>query len=103
MIYWNEIKKDESDENYPREHVLIAVREDYGVHVHIGCYFRQYEEEQQDDYGFNWGDYNEEDDQYYCPKGWYQETCINDEYANSYIDYPVLAWVKLPIYEDINK
>ena len=98
-MMWNELTVGEDDSGYPKKNVLIAVQETYGVHVHIGCYFRQYEIEQHDDYGDDWGEYNEEEDQYFCPKGWYQEACIDEEYANCYIHYPVLAWAELPVYE----
>jgi hypothetical protein len=100
MTKWHKITKGESDESYPGSCVLIAVfnADSNKNEVHVGFYYRQYEEEASDicvDNDFT--DYNELDGTYYTPKGWYQEVA-SDEYSGIYTE-DVVAWAELPKYE----
>lgn len=44
----------------------------------------------------DWGDYNEETDEYYVPEGWYE--CIDhwDDYSSIFIDDEITHWMPMP-------
>lgn len=46
---------------------------------------------------FEWGTYDEESDDYFIPKGWWEYRYFNpDEVYNNQIDRPVVGWMPLP-------
>lgn len=101
MIKWHKITEGEGDESYPHGYALIAVELEYSkkIETHVGCYYRQYEEEScEDALASDFTDYNEADDTYYTPKGWYQEGA-SDEYSGFRVN-GVVAWAELPKYKD---
>lgn len=45
----------------------------------------------------DWGTYDEESDDYFIPKGWWEYRYFNpDEVYNNQIDRPVVGWMPLP-------
>lgn len=75
--------------------VLISAKNNYYEYVCVGKWVEKYSVE---DYGeeFEFTDYNEENDTYYCPEGWYE--CIHnwDDYSDVFICDEVIAWQPLP-------
>jgi hypothetical protein len=100
MIEWNKIDG-ENDSQFPRYYCLVAIDEYGTIQTHVAVYYRQYEEECRYDIDDEFYDYNEEEDQYYVKSGWYQETPDGGEYSSIFISNQVLAWAKLPKYEDL--
>lgn len=46
---------------------------------------------------FEWGTYDEESDDYFIPKGWWEYRYFNpDEVYNNRVDSPVVGWMPLP-------
>lgn len=46
---------------------------------------------------WNWGLYDEEQDDYRIPEGWWEYRHFNpDEVFNNRVDYPVVGWMPLP-------
>ena len=46
---------------------------------------------------FEWGTYNEESDDYFIPKGWWEYRYFNpDDVYNNRVDSPVVGWMPLP-------
>lgn len=46
---------------------------------------------------FEWGTYDEESDDYFIPKGWWEYRYFNqDDVYNNNIDRPVVGWMPLP-------
>lgn len=46
---------------------------------------------------WDWGLYDEEQDDYRIPKGWWEYRHFNpDEVFNNRVDYPVVGWMPLP-------
>lgn len=46
---------------------------------------------------FEWGTYDEESDDYFIPKGWWEYRYFNqDDVYNNRIDRPVVGWMPLP-------
>jgi hypothetical protein len=41
-------------------------------------------------------DYNEDDDTYYWPDGWYEESYYNPDSIIYFIDKEIIAWQELP-------
>ena len=75
--------------------VLITAKDNNYEYVCVGKWVEKYSVE---DYGenFEFTDYNEENDTYYCPEGWYE--CIHnwDDYSDVFIYDEVIAWRPLP-------
>lgn len=46
---------------------------------------------------FEWGTYDEESDDYFIPKGWWEYRYFNqDDVYNNRVDSPVVGWMPLP-------
>lgn len=46
---------------------------------------------------WDWGLYDEEQDDYRIPEGWWEYRHFNpDEFFNNRVDYPVVGWMPLP-------
>jgi hypothetical protein len=97
--YWH---NPETDPPKVETEVLILYRNDidgYGIttaHYEDGSVFLQdsvwYWEDLPD-----WGTYDEEQDDYKIPKGWWEYRHFNpDEVYNNQIDRPVVGWMPLP-------
>lgn len=103
--YW---RNPETDPPKVETEVLILYRNDidgYGIttaHYEDGSVFLQdsvwYWEDLPD-----WGTYDEEQDDYKIPKGWWEYRHFNqDDVYNNRIDRPVVGWMPLPP-EEITK
>ena len=75
--------------------VLISAKNNYYEYVCVGKWVEKYSVE---DYGeeFEFTDYNEENDTYYCPEGWYEYIHNWDDYSDVFIYDEVIAWQPLP-------
>jgi hypothetical protein len=81
-------------ESIPEGVALVAYqKEQAGTLVCKACYFKKHEQETSDDDNF---DYNDEDDVYYIPEGWYE--CIDnwEDYSSVSIQGIVTHWMPLP-------
>lgn len=99
---WPEWRDPDKDPPKVETEVLILYRNDidgYGIttaHYEDGSVFLQdslwYWEDLPD-----WGTYDEEQDDYKIPKGWWEYRHFNpDEVYNNQIDRPVVGWMPLP-------
>ena len=53
---------------------------------------------------FEWGTYDEENDDYFIPKGWWEYRYFNPEDVyNNRVDSPVVGWMPLPPKEVVKK
>lgn len=53
---------------------------------------------------FEWGTYDEESDDYFIPKGWWEYRYFNPEDVyNNRVDSPVVGWMPLPPKEVVKK
>lgn len=97
--YW---RNPETDPPKVETEVLVLYRNDiggYGIttaHYEDGSVFLQdsvwYWEDLPD-----WGTYDEEQDDYRIPKGWWEYRHFNqDDVYNNRIDRPVVGWMPLP-------
>jgi hypothetical protein len=86
-----------SDDGKPNGVVLVAYTPTEFPKKQIivrACYFGKFQEESGSD--GEWYEYNEADDTYYIPEGWYE--CISnwDEYSSIKIHGEVTHWMPLP-------
>ena len=99
---WPEWRDPDKDPPKVETEVLILYRNDidgYGIttaHYEDGSVFLQdsvwYWEDLPD-----WGTYDEEQDDYKIPKGWWEYRHFNpDDVYNNQIDRPVVGWMPLP-------
>lgn len=99
---WPEWRDPDKDPPKVETEVLILYRNEidgYGIttaHYEDGSVFLQdsvwYWEDLPD-----WGTYDEEQDDYKIPKGWWEYRHFNpDEVYNNQIDRPVVGWMPLP-------
>lgn len=99
---WPEWRDPDKDPPKVETEVLILYRNDidgYGIttaHYEDGSVFLQdslwYWEDLPD-----WGTYDEEQDDYKIPKGWWEYRHFNyDDVYNNRIDRPVVGWMPLP-------
>jgi hypothetical protein len=49
-----------------------------------------------DDFGDGYGDYDEDEDEYYWPEGWYELIDNWEDYSAVRIHYDVTHWTPLP-------
>lgn len=95
MIIWN----DAGTTQKPKGWVLVAVLLPNGKNkTHIASWTAKFSEENCGDYD-EYCDYNEEDDTYYTPEGWYQELNVDADYSGMFLSEPVVAWADLPEYK----
>lgn len=97
--YWH---NPETDPPKVETEVLILYRDDidgYGIttaHYEDGSIFLQDSKWYWEDLP-DWGTYDEEQDDYKIPKGWWEYRHFNPEKIyNNWIDRPVVGWMPLP-------
>ena len=75
--------------------VLISAKNNYYKYVCVGKWVEKYSVEDEGE-EFDFADYNEENDTYYYPEGWYE--CIYNwgDYSDVFISDEVIAWQLLP-------
>lgn len=79
---------------------LIAVQYESGIDTHIASWVKMFTEQ---DYAGEMLeselDFNEDDGEYYLPRGWYQQANPDAENCGYFVDSEILAWAELPIFE----
>ena len=75
--------------------VLISAKYNNYKYVCVGKWVEKYSVEDEGE-EFDFADYNEENDTYYYPEGWYE--CIYNwgDYSDVFISDEVIAWQLLP-------
>lgn len=89
---WISVKKRLPKVNKP---VLISAKYNNYKYVCVGKWVEKYSVEDEGE-EFDSADYNEENDTYYYPEGWYE--CIYNwgDYSDVFISDEVIAWQPLP-------
>ena len=80
--------------------VLLCCEVEYygkkAKYVCIGYHVNRYEAPFNSDWCDGYGDYNEEDDEYYLQEGWYERIHNWGDYDSILINDAVVAWMPLP-------
>ena len=96
MTDW--INSSEKPDN--QRHVLIAVQYESGIDTHIASWVKKFvEQDLSCEMLKSELDFNEDDDEYYLPEGWYQQANPDAENCGYFVDGDVLAWAELPKFE----